>query len=198
MRNPWGKGEWNGDWGDKSDKWTPKLKKQFNITDKDDGAFFMTYEDFIENFTGVSACHYRDDYFYSSMLDCNAYNAPSIYEFQIHETGEYYFGVSQPDKNLYGEDFSYSYMGIVIIRIENGLGVYVGGEASMKRDNWFMQECDPGVYIAVVNTNWRYDQHKYSINIYGPKNISIKPVLEKESKELAMKFHRQGYIEYVN
>jgi len=27
MRNPWGTGEWTGDWSDKSKKWTPQLKK---------------------------------------------------------------------------------------------------------------------------------------------------------------------------
>lgn len=26
IRNPWGKKEWQGDWSDKSDKWTPKTK----------------------------------------------------------------------------------------------------------------------------------------------------------------------------
>lgn len=27
LRNPWGKkGEWDGDWSDKSEKWTPELK----------------------------------------------------------------------------------------------------------------------------------------------------------------------------
>lgn len=28
LRNPWGSGEWQGDWSDKSTMWTPALKKQ--------------------------------------------------------------------------------------------------------------------------------------------------------------------------
>lgn len=27
LRNPWGEGEWKGDWGDKSTKWTPELRQ---------------------------------------------------------------------------------------------------------------------------------------------------------------------------
>ena len=27
LRNPWGSGEWSGDWSDKSSLWTPKLRK---------------------------------------------------------------------------------------------------------------------------------------------------------------------------
>jgi len=27
MRNPWGDGEWTGDWSDGSNLWTPELKK---------------------------------------------------------------------------------------------------------------------------------------------------------------------------
>jgi len=27
IRNPWGKTEWNGDWGDSSELWTPKIRE---------------------------------------------------------------------------------------------------------------------------------------------------------------------------
>lgn len=30
LRNPWGTGEWTGDWSDKSALWTDKLKKEVN------------------------------------------------------------------------------------------------------------------------------------------------------------------------
>ena len=39
IRNPWGKFEWDGDWGDHSTKWTPELEKAFALTREDDGSF---------------------------------------------------------------------------------------------------------------------------------------------------------------
>jgi len=53
IRNPWGQGEWTGDWSDNSPLWTPEWKgKGFvkNYTFKDDGTFFMRFEDFIKYF----------------------------------------------------------------------------------------------------------------------------------------------------
>ena len=37
LRNPWGQGEWQGDWSDKSPLWTPAIKKQVGLVDGDDG-----------------------------------------------------------------------------------------------------------------------------------------------------------------
>lgn len=48
MRNPWGKGEWTGDWSDKSDLWTPEIKKELEYSDKDDGSFWIRVDDFCQ------------------------------------------------------------------------------------------------------------------------------------------------------
>eukprot|EP00440_Ansanella_granifera_P014821 gb/GFBE01016113.1/.p1 GENE.gb/GFBE01016113.1/~~gb/GFBE01016113.1/.p1 ORF type:complete len:482 (+),score=107.78 gb/GFBE01016113.1/:1-1446(+) len=55
IRNPWGAGEWKGDWSDKSSKWNenPKVKEQLGFEDADDGAFWMSWEDFIENWSRI-------------------------------------------------------------------------------------------------------------------------------------------------
>ena len=65
LRNPWGKFEWNGDWGDSSDLWTDDLKQEFNVVEEDDGCFWMDIEDMKRYFDRVQICKYEDNYIYS-------------------------------------------------------------------------------------------------------------------------------------
>lgn len=55
IRNPWGSGEWTGDWSDKSDLWQkhPNVKKACKHTDADDGAFWMSWEDYCKNWDSI-------------------------------------------------------------------------------------------------------------------------------------------------
>lgn len=53
IRNPWGRGEWTGAWGDDSKEWTPALLKHFNYNFANDGTFFMSFDDFRKNFNRV-------------------------------------------------------------------------------------------------------------------------------------------------
>ncbi|KAM0812698.1 hypothetical protein AB5N19_12689 [Seiridium cardinale] len=56
IRNPWGErlsngiGEWNGPWSDGSKEWTPYWLKKMNHTFGDDGVFWMSFEDMLDNF----------------------------------------------------------------------------------------------------------------------------------------------------
>ena len=48
LRNPWGNGEWNGDWSDSSSTWNSATKLKVSHIKKDDGDFYMSYNDFIK------------------------------------------------------------------------------------------------------------------------------------------------------
>ena len=56
LRNPYGNGEFNGEWSDYSKKWTPELKKKYNLIEKDDGDFYMSYDDFLTYYITLGIC----------------------------------------------------------------------------------------------------------------------------------------------
>ena len=61
LRNPHGQNEWNGDWSDDDDKWNQlygcTLNKLGYVSNKNDGEFFMSLEDFRIYFGTVEFCH---------------------------------------------------------------------------------------------------------------------------------------------
>jgi Ca2+-binding EF-hand superfamily protein len=61
IRNPWGQKEWTGDWSDNSPVWkeiSSDNRKQLLEGEglKEDGEFWMSYEDFIKHFTDFEVC----------------------------------------------------------------------------------------------------------------------------------------------
>ena len=67
IRNPWGQGEWTGAWSDNSEKWnslTGAEMAKVNLKEAEDGEFWMSYSDFIKNWSTITVCH----------LSVNSYN----------------------------------------------------------------------------------------------------------------------------
>uniref|UniRef100_A0A8C9ZJT6 Calpain catalytic domain-containing protein n=1 Tax=Sander lucioperca TaxID=283035 RepID=A0A8C9ZJT6_SANLU len=63
MRNPWGYKEWTGPWSDKSIEWnhlSQDEKSKLNHV-ADDGEFWMSYSDFIKQFTQLQICNLTPD-----------------------------------------------------------------------------------------------------------------------------------------
>jgi hypothetical protein len=58
IRNPWGHTEWTGDFCDNSPLWTPQLKAFFGFEEgaKDDGVFFMPFDDYNKEFKNIIIC----------------------------------------------------------------------------------------------------------------------------------------------
>uniref|UniRef100_A0A1I8HCJ4 Calpain catalytic domain-containing protein n=1 Tax=Macrostomum lignano TaxID=282301 RepID=A0A1I8HCJ4_9PLAT len=61
VRNPWGdKVEWNGPWSDRSPEWSQLgsgARQALGLVARDDGEFWMRWEDFVANFDTLDMCH---------------------------------------------------------------------------------------------------------------------------------------------
>ena len=44
----WGTNEWIGDWSDQSLKWIQEFKKAVGLHNKEDGVFWMSYDDYLQ------------------------------------------------------------------------------------------------------------------------------------------------------
>ena len=53
LRNPWGSGEWQGEWGDGSERWTRFYKERLGWVEEDDGTFWMAFSDFLQAYEAV-------------------------------------------------------------------------------------------------------------------------------------------------
>eukprot|EP00746_Dinoflagellata_sp_MGD_P009165 gnl/MRDRNA2_/MRDRNA2_118517_c0_seq1.p1 gnl/MRDRNA2_/MRDRNA2_118517_c0~~gnl/MRDRNA2_/MRDRNA2_118517_c0_seq1.p1 ORF type:complete len:808 (-),score=156.28 gnl/MRDRNA2_/MRDRNA2_118517_c0_seq1:3-2426(-) len=58
LRNSWGAGEWEGDWGDSSNLWDkhPDVKLECGKVDADDGLFWIGHQDFCAHFQNAMIC----------------------------------------------------------------------------------------------------------------------------------------------
>lgn len=185
LRNPWGKGEWTGNWGDKSNLWTPALKQEAGWTDTDDGTFFMTYNDFKNNFDGITIAHYHDEYYYSYLQSQNADEDLDMKQFTVEQGGEYYLGVSQPSKFLYSHDpkYEYGFISVVIVqKLDDGTFKFIEGFGNDRRDPWCKVTLKPGNYLALIYTNWNSANTTYTFWTYGAKNTVIKKITDQASR----------------
>merc|ERR1712046_345836 len=53
LRNPWGKGEWKGDFGAWSRCWTNELRAKLRYSEQNDGVVWMRLRDFMIEFACV-------------------------------------------------------------------------------------------------------------------------------------------------
>uniref|UniRef100_A0A3Q2W2L7 Calpain catalytic domain-containing protein n=1 Tax=Haplochromis burtoni TaxID=8153 RepID=A0A3Q2W2L7_HAPBU len=62
--NPWGKGEWEGDWSDWSPMWNTvsSQDRQKCLSVADDGEFWMAFEDFCKFYTDLDICGLKPDF----------------------------------------------------------------------------------------------------------------------------------------
>lgn len=94
LRNPWGEFEWNGDWSDKSECWTPELKKQVNLVDHDDGSFWISMQDFKSKFNNYCICKYVDGFNFNFNKFPRKDSGYYFVKIEVNNDGDQTFGIS--------------------------------------------------------------------------------------------------------
>ena len=192
IRNPWGGTEWTGDWSDSSALWTPEIKKKLGWENKDDGSFWMSFEDFSHYFSGVTICRVHDNYSYDAVHKNQKPEDFSVFKASFTRAGDAYFMVTHADSRRFGgDDYEYSPVRIIIAK-QNGesLDRVAGLSASFQRDHWVQLNVEPGDYLVYVEVGWITDQtDQYGFSVYSESPVKVSDATFKERNFLDRVFN---------
>lgn len=86
--DPWRQSQWNGDWGEQSDKWTENIKKELEKEALPNGVFFISIKDLIKYFCRSDFCQIiYDGYAKTFDFSQDALSEPQIFNFFLHKQG---------------------------------------------------------------------------------------------------------------
>ena len=124
LRNPWGQGEWKGDFGGSSPLWTESLKKAVQYEDANNGMFYMTVGDFRSCYSSYSIHRYYSNWHYSYLEQKSGPKHANYYKFSVAKPCEAYFRIHQKDSRSYDiseeerNNFKYSPASFMILKVE--------------------------------------------------------------------------------
>ena len=206
MKNTWGTNEWLGDWSDGSRKWTEDYKKQVNLEEKEDGIFWMSFEDFLQFYTSTHICQIHDDYIYNSKkIPVSQDDAYNLIKVNVSKGTEGYFIVNLKNTRIYrnlkgNDDFENPFCSMIVFK-EGKEGLKYIGSDSGRQDRLYVQceEMDPGTYYVgvtfpVQNKEFsmnpkfegkKFDKCSFRVGIYSPdKSLKLEEVSPEELKEM--------------
>ena len=208
MKKIWGTNEWVGDWSDNSSKWTQEFKKEVGLEPKQDGIFWISYEDYLQFYTTTHICKLHPNYDYTTqkIKSSKENNEPlNLTKVVVKQPGHGYFIVNQKNtriyRNLKDPEYENPYCNMVVFKDDNKNGYTFVGSDSGKHDRLYV-ECEnlvPGTYYIAVtfpvpNPGFSLQQNfenidfdiNFRVGVYSSqKQLNIEPLNEKEIEEVS-------------
>lgn len=169
LRNPWSNAEWQGDWSDQSDKWTPELKKTLNFTEEADGTFWMSYEDFKDYFSTVTICRINDTYNYQYFKTKHHKDSHVVVKIEVSKPGLAYISVDQMERCCFPKVGNYEYSHCRMILAKEGADglEYINAKQGFDRNLWVRTNLETGTYQVFVQFEWVSNVKQFVISTYG-------------------------------
>ena len=208
MKNMWGTNEWVGDWSDNSSKWTQEFKKEVGLEQKQEGIFWISYEDYLQFYTTTHICKIHPNYEYvtKKFKSSKANNEPlNLSKVVVKQPGHGYFIVNQKNtriyRNLKDPEYENPFCNMIVFKDDNKTGfTFVGSECG-KLDRLYVEvdNMTPGTYYIAVtfpvpNGGFSLQQNfenidfdiNFRVGVYSSqKQLNIEPLNEKEVEEVS-------------
>ena len=198
MKNIWGTNEWIGDWSDQSLKWTQEFKKAVGLYNKEDGVFWMSYDDYLQFYTTTHIAQVHGDYFYRLVKMKNR-EPQNICKVNIDKSGSGYFMVNLKNTRIYNNlknpNYTNPFCSIIVMK-KNGPNLeFVGGDSG-KKDRFYIPcpEMEKGTYYVAVSfpklsksaplqNNFEFNQTEFNfrVGVYSTnKDVKFEEISEKD------------------
>ena len=191
LRNPWGNGEWSGDWSDSSLKWTNDLRNQCdNYERKDDGSFWMSFNDFRRYYVVVGICHLYQDYKYSTIHipKANTSIGPVLTRIEVQNDKTHcYIMLHQKNERIILKNGEFQKPVLSYIMIVDSNNKYIEANSNCENNVAVEVNLNQGIYYIISDINFRYiqnKQHGYNLSCYGSNPVGLFPESYKNIEEL--------------
>ena len=201
LRNPWGNGEWSGDWCDSSRKWTPALKAECEVEKTDDGSFWMSYKDFLIYFLVAGICHLYENYVYTFLHYPKTIvnNGPMVTKLTVNDNNNHcYVMIHQKNPRFLLLDGTYQKCVINYLMLVDSNNNYIKAASNCEMNCCVEVTLNKGTYYLITDINYRFIQggklHGCTISCYSQSPVGI---TQEKGKDIKTLLHK-GLIDYAH
>ena len=205
LRNPWSYFEWKGRFNDDDEQWKiiPNLKEKVGFKNKDDGVFFMDFNDFVKYFPYTYVLKYHRSAFYKfKKIEQQSSSHMSCCKFFLRDKTEVTVGLHLKQPRFYSkvEDYQVQAARVILAKFSPETKEYsfISGEFGTNEvlytETTF--KLSPGEYHIFVNQHWPYNTPiRYTISTYSRIEIDI---LELSKEEVPSNYLEQILVDYLD
>ena len=182
LRNPWGNGEWSGEWCDSSKKWTDDLRKQVGKSKsaENQGSFWMAFEHFLTYYTILGICHLFEDYLYTILhvQKEKVKNGPILSKLEIKNDNTHVFiMLHQKNPRIILDDGTYQKPVIIYLMLLDNNFNFLKSNSTGSMNCCVEETLKKGTYYILSDANFRFIQngtiHGVNISAYSSSEVSL-------------------------
>ena len=186
LSNPWGDAEYSGDWSETSSKWTDELKEKLQYSEKKDGDFFISYDDFINYYGSLGIVKIHEDYL-SNSIRISKHQARKCQLIKIKVLSKEchaYIQLYQKNPRIILSDGSYQKPELSYLLLTDNKFNYLTSMSSNNAHLCVEYNLERGDYYLFCDVNYRYVNpnqkvHGYNITSYSENEIQFENVTEE-------------------